>query len=528
MRTKRAATQPVGASRRWRVAFLLAASLSVIAAAWGGVAPNHRAGASSTGGSVNALEASAFAGDWNSLDPATDTNSAANQSILSAIYGELFEQGPGGKIVPDLASGYKITNGGLTVDIDIRPGVQFQDGTPFTAQAVAFNIKRDLEPQYACTCAPNFPLSSVTAVGNDTVVLQLTHPFAPIIEAFFLATPNWIVSPTALGKVSEQTFALHPVGAGPFEVLSAVPNSVVRLKRNPGYWEKGHPKLSSLTFTSIGTDASAIDGLESGQAQVYEGLGSVSLAGSARRAGLKLCKLPAIASYYISLNTSKPPFNNILAREAIYYATDPQPILKSVFDNQATISQAPGGPGALYYEAKVPGYRTYNLAKAKALVKQLGGLSVSLEDLTSITNDEVIAALQTQWSKAGIKTTLQELTVTALVQAGEAGKQQAVFSSVGSYDPALVPGLEFFFSSKSPLSSVHDPHLDALLDQASAIPNPKSRAASYRQVYKYMSDMAYAPFLFTTVGYNVMTKSVQGIPCNTLSESTRWENVSVR
>jgi peptide/nickel transport system substrate-binding protein len=483
--------------------------------------------ATSNGGSLNVLEASAFAGSWNSLDPPTNTNSAADVSILSSIYGELFEQGPGGKIIPDLATGYKITNNLMTVTIDIRPGVTFTDGTPFDAQAVAFNINRDLEPQYACTCAPNFPLASpVTATGTDTVVMQLSKPFAPIIEAFFLATPNWIVSPTALSKVPEQTFALHPVGAGPFKVESAVPNSVVKLQANTGYWKHGYPKASSLTFTSIATDASAVEALQAGQAQVYEGLGSVSLASSAKGSGLQVCKLPSTSSYYISLHTSSAPFNNPMAREAIYYATDPQPILKALYHNQASISQAPGGPGGLYYQAKVPGYRTYDLAKAKSLVQQLGGLTVSLEDLTSVTNDEVAAALETQWEAAGIKVNLQELTVSALVQQGIAGKQQAVFSSVGSYDPALVPGLEFFFYSKSPLTSVHDPHLDSLLDQASATANQSERANLYKQVYKYMSDEAYAPFLFTSVGYNVMTKSVKGLPCDTLSLATQWENVS--
>jgi peptide/nickel transport system substrate-binding protein len=528
VRTQGAVSWLPGHGLRGRLAVVLAATLSLLlAGAWGGSAPSHRVAATSNGGSLNVLEAAAFAGSWNGLDPPTNTNSAADVSILSSIYGELFEQAPGGKIIPDLASGYKITNNGMTVTIDIRPGVTFTDGTPFDAQAVAFNINRDLEPQYRCTCAPNFPLASpVTATATDTVTMQLTHPFAPIIEAFFLATPNWIVSPTALSKVPEQTFALHPVGAGPFKVVSAVPNSVLKLQKNTGYWKHGYPKANSLTFTSVGTDASAVEAIQAGQAQVYEGLGSVSLATSAKKSGLNVCKLPSTSSYYISLHTASAPFNNILAREAIYYATNPKPILKAIYNNQATISQAPGGPGALYYQATVPGYRTYNLAKAKALVQQLGGLSITLQDLTSITNNEVAAALQTQWQAAGINVNLQELTVPALVQAGMAGKQQAVFSSVGSYDPALVPGLEFFFYSKSPLTSVHDPHLDSLLDQASSTSNQTDRANLYKQVYKYMSDQAYAPFMFTSVGYNVMSKSVQGIPCDTLSLATQWENVS--
>lgn len=513
----------------------LAIVLSLVAAACGSgkgtsstSTTTHKSATATTtkGGSVNVLEASAFAGSWGGLDPPTNTNSAADASMFSAIYGQLFDQAPGGKIVPDLASGYKITNGGLTVTIDIRPGVKFQDGTPFNAQAVVFNIKRDLEPQYACTCLPNFPVSSVTAMGTDTVVMQLKYAFAPIIQAFILATPNWIVSPTALQKEGEKTFALHPVGAGPFEVVSAIPNSVLKLKANPGYWEKGHPYLSSLTFTSIGNDASAIDAMLSGQAQVYELMGSVTQAARAR-SHFTVCKIPSTSSYYIALHTNQAPFNNILAREAIYYATNPEPILKSIFDGQASISQAPGGPGSLYYEAKVPGYRTYDLAKAKALVKQLGGLSFTLEDLTSITNNQVISALQAEWKQAGINVTLQPLTVSALVQSGRLGKQQAVFSSVGSYDPALVPGLSFFFSSHSPLTSVRDPHLDALLNQASSTSSSSARAAAYRQVYSYMNQMAYAPFMFTSVGFNVMDHSVGGIPCNTLSEAIQWQNVSI-
>ena len=75
------------------------------------------------GGSLTVLEGSSFAGAWPGLDPATDTDGAANQSYMNSIFGELFALGTGGKLVPDLATGYSFTNGAKTINVVLRQGV---------------------------------------------------------------------------------------------------------------------------------------------------------------------------------------------------------------------------------------------------------------------------------------------------------------------------------------------------------------------------------------------------------------------
>jgi ABC-type transport system substrate-binding protein len=78
------------------------------------------------GGSITVLESAGFAGDWpTGLDPATNTNGAADQSQMDAIYGEPFELQPGGKLTPDLATGYKFSGGGKTVTVTWRKGLKF-------------------------------------------------------------------------------------------------------------------------------------------------------------------------------------------------------------------------------------------------------------------------------------------------------------------------------------------------------------------------------------------------------------------
>ena len=207
-------------------------------------------GAAHAGGSMTVLLNTGYEGAWpTGLDPATNTNGAANQDLMNSIYGNLFELGAGGTIIPDLASGYSFADGGKTLVVDIRPGVKFTDGTPFNAQAVAFNIKRDIASP--CSCSPKgagWPLAptAVTTPNATTVELHYLQPFAPAVHDFIDSDVNWIASPSALTKLGDQKFKITPVGAGPFEVVSDTLSSQLVLKKNPGYWEAGHPLLSTL------------------------------------------------------------------------------------------------------------------------------------------------------------------------------------------------------------------------------------------------------------------------------------------
>lgn len=201
------------------------------------------AAAAAPGTARGALTVTEVASEWPGLDPATGTEVSADYDYMNAIFGELFVPGPHGSILPGLATGYHFSKDGLTLTVPIRRGVTFQDGTPFNAQAVQYNLQRDLDPKNACACLADFAaVRSVTTRGND-VVLSLSSPDYPLVEAWVAAeAPNWIASPTALAKEGVDGFDIHPVGAGPFEVESNVVNSKLVLKAYPGYWQKGYPK----------------------------------------------------------------------------------------------------------------------------------------------------------------------------------------------------------------------------------------------------------------------------------------------
>ena len=491
-------------------------------------------GAPRAGGSLTVLEATGYSGDWpDGLDPATNIDGAADQDYMDAIYGELFELGPKGAVTPDLATGYTISTDAKTITLNIRPGVTFTDGTPFNAAAVVWNIDRDLKS--ACTCKPTWPVTSVTATGTDTVAIKLSAPDGAFIDEIFDSTADWIASPTAVQKMGEKAFAVSPVGAGPFVVVSDTLSSALVLKRNPGYWQKGRPYLDNLTFKSVASDEAGYEALLAHEGQVYVDMSTPSLLQqAAKSSSLEVENQLSTSPYDLQLNTLTAPFNNPKARQAIYAATNFGPILQHVFDNMYPSVQGFTGPGGICYDPTVSGYQGYDPTLAKTLVQQsgLGNVTINLGTIQNLVAQETTEALQTQWAAVGIKTTIHAYALAPLIAQFTSGKWQSMVQTAGSYDPAAGVGVGFRFSSVSPFSGVHDPHLDSLLNQAAALTSMSQRCALYTQAANYIAKQFYGPFYFAFAPANVAVKGVVGpgltqpLPAVVVTPTVLWEDVA--
>jgi peptide/nickel transport system substrate-binding protein len=489
-------------------------------------------GAPKSGGSLTVLELGGYAGAWPAgLDPATNINGAATQDQMNAIFGQLFQLNTGGQQLPDLATSATPSNGGKTWKIALRPGLKFSDGTPLNAQAVAFNFTRDLASP--CTCKPTWPLAKVpvTVVNPTTVQINLASPDGALQNQLQDANVNWIASPTALKTMGEQKFKIAPVGAGPFMVVSDTLSNTLVLKKNPNYWQAGHPYLDGLTFKATSDDEAALETLQAGGAQAYDGMATPSLV-STYKSHFTTTEQPATSPYDIQLNTAAPPFNNLNARLAIYYATDASIIDQKLFGNQFQVVQGFTAPGGLFYYPNVPGYPTYDLTKAKSLVKSLGGLNVNFFTLASPVNQNFMEALQTLWKQAGINASIHLYSLAGLIQQFDTKKWQAALQTAGAWDPAGGVGLAFRFLSASPFSGVHDPKLDAMILGGEGTVNPATRNSIYQQAAQYIAKNADGPFLFPLASWNVAVHGVQGpglttsIPSVVVNTAPLWQDVS--
>ena len=506
------------------------------------------------GGSITVLESSGYSGSWSTLDPAQNKEGAATQDFMTAIYGQLFELGAGGKVVPDLATGYTFSPDAKTVTVTLRQGVKFTDGTPFNAQAVYYNWERDLgtigiknglNPPWLIamlpapkgsppgTAEPPAP-GTITVTGPYTIVVHQIVPNGAFINQLFDSIPNWIASPTALKQEGAQ-FGQNPVGAGPYKVASNVLNNELVVKKNPNYWQTGRPYLDQITFKTVGSDEAAYEALLANQGQVYEDMSTTALINQSQQ-HFEVENNLGTSPYDLQLNTAVPPFNNPKARQAIYAATNFQPILAHLFGGRYPITQGFTGPGGICYQQYVPGYQGYDPTLAKQLIQQSGlnKVTIQLGTIALQTAQESMDALRTEWEAIGLKVSTQSWPLQGLIGAFEAnrGKNwQAMVQTAGAYDPAGGIGVGFRFNSKSPFSGVHDPQLDQLLNEAQGSTNLSTRCGFYNQAAEYIAKNFYGPFYFTFSPANVSVHGVQGPGLSTPLASVAvvptipWESV---
>jgi peptide/nickel transport system substrate-binding protein len=526
-----------------RTACLAGAAAMVLTAAAACSSSSSTGGGSSTasttptsaplksGGSITVLESTGYSGAWTTLDPATNKEGAATQDFMTAVYGQLFELGAGGAIVPDLATGYSFSPDGKTLTINLRQGVTFTDGTPFNAQAVYTNWMRDLgtvgisngynspwpiaelpAPKSAPPGTAEPPAAGVVQVtGPYTIVLHFTAPDGAAIDQLFDSIETWIASPTAMTKEGT-SFGQNPVGAGPFQVVSNVPNNELIVKKNATYWQAGHPYLDQITFKTVGSDEAAYEAMLANEGQVYEDLSTTQIINESA-AHFTVENNLGTSPYDLQLNTAVAPFNNPKARQAIYAATNFAPILQHLFGSRGQTTESFTGPGGICYEQTVPGYQGYDPTLAKQLIQQSGlaNTTIQLGTIAIATAQDSMQALATEWEALGLKVKQTSWPLAGLIAAFEAngGKSwESMVQTAGAYDPATGVGVAFRFNSHSPFSGVHDPTLDNLLSEAAGSTVLATRCGFYNQAAAYIAKNYYGPFYFN---FNPANISVHGI-----------------
>jgi peptide/nickel transport system substrate-binding protein len=450
--------------------------------------------------------------EFPSLDPGTDVYGPTDASMMSALYGGLFTAEANGTVGPGMVSSWKFSNDNKTLTLSIHKGIKFTDGSPLNAAAVAFNINRDLTPSYACSCDTAFKeVTSITATGPYTVTMQMSAPDPSQVIAFLDTQTNFPASMQAIQSEPLATFAQDPIGAGPFKVSSFASNSQVVLVKNPNYYIKGQPHLDQITFTITGVDQTAYASMETGQAQVILGLTTVPIIHEAK-GPYQVLESKNVTQSDIELNSYAAPFNNILAREAVAYAINSKLILGAYSPGFGQTVEDEQGPGGVDYEKTVPGFRHYNLAKAQALVKQLGGLSFTLYIGTTAQAAVEGSALSNELTAAGMTVKVDPVTTQTDSNAISGGTFQASTATSGGINPDVgVAGLETRFASTGEYACCHDAALDGLINKTLQIANPAADARLFDQFYAEVTKEQYVVPLFSIPDAVLAVKSLTGM-----------------
>ncbi len=483
--------------RAWKM-IGLAAAASVLLALAAETAAGQPGGSSSAkiqrGGTLIAARA-ADAVLW---DPAhineNDSLWAANQTNANLIMVT-----PDGKgFQPYVAKSWTISKSGRVFTFHIFPNAKFCDGSPITAQDVAFSFARASKKNAIVSW--QYPQGMrVKTVGTKTVAITL-----PTANASFLSYLTlWgtaIVSKRYALKVGDKGLASKPLGSGPFCLKSWQKGSEIDLVRNPYFWLTDHqgnklPYLDGIKWKIIKDDTARVLALQSGQVDVITPLPPTQVAQLATNKKLVVGESPLLGTESLFLNFHVPALADEKVRQALNYATDKQGIIKAVLFGHGRQALSP-----LFlanYTTEKYGY-PYNLAKAKQLMAQskfpqgfsatvtyTGGDSIAQQTLTILKNE---------WAQIGVKVNLKPIEEGVYFSTWQSGKWDMMWVKATNdiYDPA--ENLHFEMMGKeggsdSGWSGFEDKHLNALVLAAEKEMNKGKRAALYDQIQRiYMAE----------------------------------------
>lgn len=330
-------------------------------------------------------------------------------NMCALLYDNLFYQTPDLKLEPRLATGYDMSEDGLTYTIRLRKGVKFSDGAPFDAKALKLTFDRALNPKLRVPIrfAINM-IKEVSIVDDYTIKIQLKYPFAPFgpTLSFSITSP---ISPAAIDKYGDDV-RQNPVGAGPYMLREWVKGDRIVMVRNENYYGP-KPTVKKLTFKIVPETSTRESMLRAGQIDVCYKPSPANVAALKADPNITVEMPLDTRSIFMGMNSSKGVTTNKLVRQAFNYAVDKKAIVNKILFNTAVPMDGPVSPVLFGYH-KMPNQYDYNPEKAKELLKKANfdfGRTINMRTPNGryLFDKQVSEAIQAYLQAIGVKVELR-------------------------------------------------------------------------------------------------------------------------
>ena len=296
----------------------------------------------------------AFQGDLNALDPYT-LNESFTLGALGNVMEGLTKRDKDLKIIPGLAERWEIIEP-LKWRFYLRKGVKFHGGEDFTADDVIFSLERMRSPGSQVKTRAPADMKAVK-VDDHTVDFVLASP-NPILHAewdtWYIFSKKWSEANGATQAQSAQATSLNPFalkanGTGPFIIVSHEPGVKTVFKPNPNWWGKAEHNLKEIVFTPIGSAATRVAALLSGEVDVIEPVPTQDIQRVNAGGNATVLTGPEVRTLFLGMDQvrdellysnvkGKNPFKDIRVREAFYRAIDVDLIKNRVMRGLSTPS----------------------------------------------------------------------------------------------------------------------------------------------------------------------------------------------
>jgi len=443
-----------------------------------------------------------------SMDPHYH-NLSPNNSMMQHVFEGLIRRDENQKLVPGLASSWKAVDE-LTWEFKLRKNVRFHDGSPFTAEDVAFTLKRVPNVPNSPSSFATFtkPIVDVKIVDPHTIIFKTATPHVLL--------PSDLASVMIISKLAGEKAATEDynsgkacIGTGPYKYAEYIPNQRVVLKANYGYWG-GEEPWDKLTFKILTNSAARVAALLSGDVQMIETVPTSDIAKMEKDKNLSVVSKVSNRVIYVHLNQSteksppfifdkagkpleKNPFRDVRVRKALSMAVNRDAIVDRVMEKKA-VSAAQLLPDIFYGTSKKLKPAKYDPEGAKKLLAEAGypnGFSMTLHGPAGryINDDKVIQALAQFYSRVGIDTKVETFPASVYFNRATALEFGYMLLGWGTESGEQASAMRSLLATRDPAKGMGvnnrgrytNPAFDKLLEQALVTMDDKKREVLIQQ-----------------------------------------------
>ncbi|OUL97948.1 ABC transporter substrate-binding protein [Variovorax sp. JS1663] len=368
----------------------------------------------------------ANAGDALSMDPHALLE-GVQLSLNSNIYEPLVDWDKQMKLAPVLATGWRRT--APTVwRFDLRRGVRFHDGTPFTADDVVFSFER---ANTKGSDLRNESIKEVRRIDDATVEIVTREPFPILPEAItivYMMSRKWCVEnkaemPADARKGLENSASFRANGTGPFRLRERQASLRTVLARNTHYWQKLESNLDEVVFTPIANDATRVSALLSGDIDLMEPAPLRDVDRIRSSGKFTVLQGPDLRIIFLGMDQQRDellysnvkganPLKDRRVRQAIYQAIDIETIRSRVMRNAAVPTGLMIAPGIRGFQADMNVRLPYDPVAARKLLAEAGypngfELGMNCPNDRYVNDAAICQAVSAQLARAGITVELR-------------------------------------------------------------------------------------------------------------------------
>jgi len=453
----------------------------------------------------------------------------SGQTIASAIYDSLAVVNDAGEVEPHLAESIE-PNAELTEwTIVLRSGVRFHNGEPLDAEALKINV--DFWMSSLVTQGGLSPIESYEVVDDLTLLVSMDRPWASFpyrltTQTGYVAAPGFLQDAVTIGP------SLAAIGTGPFVYDSDDLGRSFTVSRNDDYWAPDLPHLDAIRFEFVSDPLERLSALNRGDLDLIHGYHPALVDGVRRKAAagdLKVVENGTGEEDVVAINTQSPPFDDLLARQALAHATDAA-AWRALAEPDGGDVRGPFAPGQLGFSTDddFPEFDLERARRAAAEYEALTGSPITTELLTTdrLIDQQLADLLVEQWAAAGITATVRRAPSASLIVDVVSGNFQLVtWRNFGSIDPDA-DYLWWHSSGVQPeaistnVSQYASEAIDTALDTARGTGDLATRDASYQTVARELNRGVAQVWLGRPTWVLAADPQVQGLAAGQVTMAT--------